>query len=305
MASTTRGLLRVPSAERGSAPLRAPLRGRACAAALACIALAAVALAEDAPRRARGRSPEYRKAIADIEAIAKGKPPSEATGVYHDGGIKNAAELPEKGFGYRLVAPKRKTHFGTDAMVFGLIELSALLQERRPGSPWLSIGDISGPEGGKLAPHINHQDGQDLDISFLYCNAKGEPIERSWLKCNAEGKSSQNGVAFDAARNFEMLRLWLESPYFGGCEWILVYDPLKKLLLDHGRAAAAAVRPAGKSEKARAAAVAEVQAIEKVTAELTKLCRQPESSPHEDHFHVRLLGRTGAGRSQAREDPPR
>lgn len=270
--------------------MRLPLRA---AFVPALVALLAVALAprapaeetfKDGPRRARGTSVEYRKAIAEIEKIAKSKPPSEATGVFNDGGLKSGAELPAKGFGYRLASPARKTHSGTDAMIFGLIEISALLQERRPGSPWLSIGDISGPEGGKLDPHINHQDGQDLDLAFLYCNAKGEPVDRGWLKCDAEGKTKNPQAVFDTARNFEMLRLWLESPYFGGCEWILFYDGGKKLLVDHGRALAK--RPA---KSARAAA--EAAAIDKVTTELAGLLRQPESSPHDDHFHIRLRGK--------------
>ena len=251
-------------------------------ALLALVPLAA--LAEDGPRRARGRSPEYRKAAAEIEAIARSKPPSESTGVFNAGGLRNAAELPAKGFGYRLVSATRKTRFGTDAMVYGLMELAALIQERRPGSPWLSIGDISGPEGGKLAPHVNHQDGRDLDLSYFYCTPKGEPTDRSWLRCDAAGKTRFAAVQFDTARNFELLRLWLESPYFEGCEWILVADPLKKLLVEHGRAAAK--RPPGKG----AAAAAEAAAITAITDELEKLMRQPASSPHDDHFHIRIRG---------------
>lgn len=216
--------------------------------------------------------------------MAKRKPPSRASGTVMDGRLENAAELPAKGFGYRLAAPARKTHFGTDEMVYGLLELSALVQERRPGSPRLSIGDISGPEGGKLAPHINHQDGQDLDLAFLYATTKGEPADRGWLKCDAEGKTKQAAIVFDVARNFEMLVLWLESPFFGGCEWILVYEPIEKLLVAHGRDLAT---------RAAARSPARAEAIEKVTGELEKLMRQPESSPHDDHFHIRIRRKSG------------
>jgi hypothetical protein len=228
-----------------------------------------------APRRARGQSPDYKKAIQTVEALAKAKSPSIATGTYNDGGLVHPSELPAKGFGYRLASPGRKTHFGTDEMVFGLIELAALIQEKRPGSPWLSVGDISGPEGGTLKPHVNHQDGQDVDLAFLYCTTEGAPVDRGWLKCGADGKTKTPSVVFDVARNFELLVLWLESPYFGGCDWILCYDPLKKLLVEHGRELA---RKRPKS----------AEAITKVTDELQKLLREPSSSPHDDHFHIRL-----------------
>lgn len=237
--------------------------------------IAAAAAGDGAPPTPRGKSPEYKAAIATIEAMAKAKPPSVASGTVSDGRIENPAELPARGFGYKLASPARKTHFGTDEMVYGLIELAAFLQERRPGSPWLSIGDISGPKGGKLSPHINHQDGQDLDIAFLYSTADGQPVDRGWMKCDAAGKTKQANIVFDDARNFEMLVFWLESPYFGGCEWILVYEPLEKRLVEYGRSLA-------KKMPKKADLILER------TAELEKLMREPSSSPHDDHFHIRL-----------------
>lgn len=230
--------------------------------------------------RPRGKSKEYREAIQTIDALARAKKPSAPTGSVSNGGVENAAELPAKGFGYRLADPKRPTHFGTDEMVFGIIELAALLQELHPGSPWLSIGDVGAKNGGKLAPHVNHQDGQDVDIAFLYCTPEGAPVDKGWLKCDANGKTKNPQVVFDAARSFEMLALWLESPYIGGSRWILCYDPIKKILVEHGRALA--------RKTPRNAA-----AIEETTAQLEKLLRQPSTSPHDDHFHVRLIAKRG------------
>jgi penicillin-insensitive murein DD-endopeptidase len=261
-----------------------------CLLLFATMAVAAVAAAEDAPARPkpRGSSKEYRAALATIEALSRAKKaPSRATGTYFDGGLENAAELPVKGSGYKLVSTTRPTRYGTDEMVFGLIELAALLQERRPGSPGLSIGDISGPTGGKLAPHINHQDGQDLDLAFFYRGGAGQPMHVGWLKCDAEGKTKRPGVTFDVERNFELLVLWLESPWFGGCDWILIYDPLKKLLVEHGRAL----------EKKMPK---HAETIRKHTDELERLMRQPESSPHDDHFHIRLA-RKGEAEPPAEE----
>jgi hypothetical protein len=255
---------------------------RVLALAFAMLGAAAV-LAYDAPRGTRGKSKDYQDAIAKIVAQAKAKEPSQATGTVSDGKLANAAELPAKGFGYRLADGKRKTHFGTDEMVFGIMELAALLQERHPGTPWLSVGDIAGPEGGKLDPHINHQDGQDVDLAYLYMTADGKPADRGWIKCDAEGNTKQAAIKFDVARNFEMLAFWLDSPYFGGCEWILVYAPIEKLLVAHGRDLA-------KKQPKKA------EAIGKLTDELEELMREPESSPHDDHFHIRLRRKPAQGR---------
>jgi penicillin-insensitive murein endopeptidase len=238
--------------------------------------LCCVAAADDAAaRRPRGASKEYREALVAIDALLRAKPPSRSTGTYTKGGLENGAELPAKGFGYRLADAKRGTHTGSDAMVAGIMELAALLQERHPGSPWLSIGDISKPGGGKLDPHINHQDGCDCDLAFLYCTAEGAPCDKGWLKCDAEGKTKLAAASFDVARNFEMLTLVLESPWFGTLDWIFVHEPLKKLLVAHGR------ELAKKTPKA-------AERIDAITAQLEKLLREPESNPHDDHFHIRV-----------------
>jgi hypothetical protein len=259
---------------------RPPLAASALAALALLAAAAPLLRAEEVdplPRPVRGRSPEYKQALQAIEAIAKKKPASRSTGSVGDGAIESSAELPAKGFGYRFASPARKTHFGSDAMTYSLMELAALWQERNPRAPAFSIGDISSEKGGKLSPHINHQDGNDVDFAFLYCTEKGEPVDRGWLACDETGKT-KSGVRFDVARNFELLELWYESPFTGGFEWVLIYDPLKKLLVEHGRAL----------EKQRPR---EAERIRLTTNALEKALRQPSSSPHADHFHARVLPR--------------
>src|SRR5438270_909241 len=83
---------------------------------------------------------------------------------------------------------------------------------------------------------------------------------RGSSKGDEKGATSKPGVLSDLERNFEMLSLWLESPYFGGCEWIFVHEPLKKLLVAHGH------ELAKKSPRA-------AEAIEKHAAELEHLLR--------------------------------
>jgi murein endopeptidase len=251
------------------------MRKRTLLPFLAAALVASVAVAQDPPHP-RGKSKEYRDVLAEIAKMAKAKPPSVASGTVSKGHLEHACELPTPGFGYKVADPKRKTHFGTDQMTFGIMELAALLQELHPGSPWMSIGDITGPNGGKLDPHINHQDGQDVDIAYFYKDAEtGAPVDRGWMKCDDQGRVKGGKVVFDAERSFELLALWVDSPYFGGCEWILCFDPIKKILVEEGHTLA-------RKDKKRAAA------YESATAQLEKLLTQPKSSPHDDHFHVRI-----------------
>lgn len=42
------------------------------------------------------------------------------------------------------------------------------VHERFPGTPPLSLGHISSREGGPLSPHLSHQSGRDVDLSFYY-----------------------------------------------------------------------------------------------------------------------------------------
>ena len=38
-------------------------------------------------------------------------------------------------------------------------------------TPKLYIGDISGPRGGYLRPHLSHQSGKDVDLGYYYTRA--------------------------------------------------------------------------------------------------------------------------------------
>jgi hypothetical protein len=58
--------------------------------------------------------------------------------------------------------------FGTDETLNYLSDAIRKVQAEFPDTPPLSLGDISGPRGGPISPHISHQAGRDVDISFYY-----------------------------------------------------------------------------------------------------------------------------------------
>ncbi len=58
--------------------------------------------------------------------------------------------------------------FGTQETLDFLTGALKRVHAEFPGTVPLSLGHISGPKGGRLKPHISHQSGRDVDISFFY-----------------------------------------------------------------------------------------------------------------------------------------
>ena len=58
--------------------------------------------------------------------------------------------------------------FGTQETVDYLCAAIRRVQSEFPETPALALGHISAKDGGPLQPHISHQSGRDVDISFYY-----------------------------------------------------------------------------------------------------------------------------------------
>lgn len=65
----------------------------------------------------------------------------------------------------------------------------AKVHESFPDTPPLALGDISGKQGGHSPPHVSHQSGRDVDISYFYNDgprwyargtAKNLDLPRNW-----------------------------------------------------------------------------------------------------------------------------
>ncbi|MBI3858369.1 MAG: penicillin-insensitive murein endopeptidase [Planctomycetes bacterium] len=212
-----------------------------------------------------------------IEEMRKAKMPSISIGTRSSCRLVNAAELPDKGTGYRIGSPSRKTCFGTDEMIFGLMELGVEMTLRHGHDGVFFVGDISAKEGGKLAPHLNHQGGRDADLGLYVCSASGAPRANQMLTFDKDGKG-EGDVRFDVVRNWTFVCGILESPYFQDLHSIYLADWLKTLLLEHarGRLAGLARNPV---ERARQEAL-----IKKAEKKVS----QPASSPHDNHMHLAL-----------------
>jgi LysM repeat protein len=79
--------------------------------------------------------------------------------------LPSSERLPS-GEGYRIRRPNRA--FGAPHVVEHLRDAIAIVRALYPDLHTLAIGDISAQHGGKLANHLSHQTGVDVDVGFYF-----------------------------------------------------------------------------------------------------------------------------------------
>lgn len=89
-----------------------------------------------------------------------------------------------------------------------------------PDTPPLSLGDISGARGGPIAPHVSHQSGRDVDISYFY---------RSGARWYLRGTAKN----LDVPRNWAFVRALVTET---DVELILIDQSIQTLLREHALA---------------------------------------------------------------------
>jgi len=90
---------------------------------------------------------------------------SMSIGTPNAGGLINGVQAVESPL-YTLVSPG--SAWGTQETIGYLNAAIQAVHEQFPDTPPLALGDIGARHGGPLRPHISHQAGRDLDISFYY-----------------------------------------------------------------------------------------------------------------------------------------
>jgi len=116
------------------------------------------------------------KGKEEIERLVKTDLPSLGSMTFGSatrGGLINGVRLPEDDR-WTMVDPVNV--WGTAETINYLVTAIDAVHEQFPGSHTLFIGDISAPRGGYLRPHISHQSGRDVDISYFYLS------EPSWYE---------------------------------------------------------------------------------------------------------------------------
>lgn len=206
--------------------------------------------------------------------VIEAKGPSRSTGLpFRRGNLRNPAQLPLEGLGYRSIREGRNAYYGTDDLIAGLVQACAELKQADPDMPPLAVGDLSGPKGGRIAAHKSHRNGRDADLVFFWMDEDGASVATDeFVRFDRRGRAKHQGrtVLFDVRRNWNLVRALLTSPRFGDrVKWIFVYAPLRRLLLDY------AERHEG-----------DLHVLEQAWRAL----QQPgnRAGRHDNHFHLRI-----------------
>ena len=95
--------------------------------------------------------------LASLGAMSVGTP--------NAGGLVNGVQATASPL-YSLVSPG--SAWGTRETLDYLNAAVQAVHDQFPDTPPLALGDIGARHGGPLRPHISHQAGRDLDLSFYY-----------------------------------------------------------------------------------------------------------------------------------------
>ena len=198
--------------------------------------------------------------------------PSTSVGAPWRGKLHDGVAMPLKGKHHRFtgVVERKKSNYGTAAMVALLSRAARTVGTWVEGPPMV-LGSISRHCGGKMKPHKSHQSGRDVDILFYVINKRGERRRaRGFYAFDGRGACRSrhcSGWRFDVQRNWWLVRtlLWSKRPKV---QFIFVSTPLRRHMLAYARK---------RGE------------LPEILRRARKVLIQPgNSSPHADHFHVRI-----------------
>jgi len=203
---------------------------------------------------------------------------SVSMGSTSNGSLINGAKLPESGVGFfsNPERPNATAVYGTDELIAALVKAGADVETRAPGAR-LFINDIGFAEGGPIAHHASHRAGRDADVLFYMLDAGGEvvapkciPFDRdghaTWGHGTPNDATDDEQRVFDDQRNWAVVRSLVEGSK-ARVQRIFVAEWIRARLL---RYALEHDEPGWVVERAG-----------------DVMCEP--SSPHDDHFHVRVF----------------
>ena len=162
--------------------------------------------------------------------------------------------------------------FGTTEMVDTLHRAANQVERTIPGAK-LTIGDISRRNGGRFRPHRSHRNGRDVDISFYWLDADGNPAYPDrFIDAHADGTSElgrgvETPLRFDDARNWELVSALVSDPA-ARVQYMFVSRNVKARVMAEGRRRGAP---------------------EELLLRVDTVLHQPSrGGAHRDHFHMRI-----------------
>lgn len=180
-------------------------------------------------------------------------------GLANNGSLSGGILLKD-GPGYVVRHPKYS--YGTALTISLIMDALGAYAKKYPKGTKFAIGDISAKNGGKLPPHLSHQSGRDVDISYINKAQK-----------NFVGFSKMNASNLDVEKNWFVLDYFIKTKKV---QYIFVDYSLQKYFYEYAKAH-------GYSD-----------------AQLKNIIQYPNgkksyqaiirhSKGHLDHFHVRFV----------------
>jgi LysM repeat protein len=142
---------------------------------------------------------------------------SISIGFAEEGRLINAMPFPE-GEAWTVVIPEScwTTQETADAIIGAARQVRAWYPEGAP----VRVGQVSGPEGGYLPPHITHQNGRDVDVGLFYPGPEPYRIK-------------EREKVMDVPMNWAFAKAMLMN---GDVQFILLDRRVQKVLYDYALA---------------------------------------------------------------------
>jgi len=135
------------------------------------------------------------------------------------GRLRNGEPLPA-GEKYHILFQHRA--FGTYHTVSEIVRVMEAYAQAYPGAERVIVGDLSYPDGKRIRPHLSHQTGRDVDITYP---RDGEPR-------NYERFHPIRLRHLDVERTFFMIHTFIAG---GMVEYIFIDRPIQKLLYEEAK----------------------------------------------------------------------
>lgn len=194
-----------------------------------------------------------------------------SVGVPHAGVLRGGAELPVRGKGFARLRPKSPNYWGNPRLVRSIEGAARVVADAAPGGAPLIVGDLSARHGGKIPGHRSHRTGRDVDLLFYATTPSGASVPSpGFVKFGTDGLAQvkdEHFVRLDVERNWLLVRELVSSPE-AQVQWLFASRGVEALLIDYARARG--------------------EPLELIWRAETMLLEPGDSSPHDDHFHVRL-----------------
>jgi len=163
----------------------------------------------------------------------------------------------------------RGTNFGSPALIELLRDVADRVAEEFPDAR-LGVCNIAKEGGGRIRWSRSHASGRDADVAFYVRDRDGNPTELPKLLHfggHLRSLDEEATYRFDVPRNWLLVRSLLTHPTTQ-VQWIFISRPLRRALLKRGE---------------------ELGEDLELMIRAQQVLRQPmDSTPHRDHFHVRV-----------------